>query len=97
VLKWVIKTIFISLSPFALLIINVKILSNFQKEWRTFGKKMDVWKKTKNVHFRGLSALNIQEQFLFVLSFEHVNFTINWKYFKKLYDNPNYYTSLVIF
>ncbi len=41
-LKWVIKIIFISLSHFALLIINVKILSNFQKEWCTFGKKMDI-------------------------------------------------------
>ncbi len=39
VFKLVIKTIFISSSPFALLIINVKILSNFQKEWCTFGEK----------------------------------------------------------
>jgi hypothetical protein len=35
------KTI-ISSSPFALLIINVKILSNFQEEGCTFGKKKDV-------------------------------------------------------
>jgi len=39
VFKWVMKKKFISSSPFALLIINVKILSNFQKEWCTFGKK----------------------------------------------------------
>jgi hypothetical protein len=32
-----------------------------------------------------------------VLNFEHVNFTINEKYSKKNYDNPNYYVSLVIF
>ncbi len=33
----------------------------------------------------------------FVLSFEHVNFTINGKYSKFVYDNLNYYASLVIF
>jgi hypothetical protein len=32
-----------------------------------------------------------------VSSFEHVNFVINGKYSKKIYDNPNYYASLVIF
>jgi hypothetical protein len=39
----------------------------------------------------------MQKHFLFVLSFEHVKFTIDEKYFKKNYDNPNYYASLVIF
>jgi hypothetical protein len=39
----------------------------------------------------------MQKHFLFVSSFEHVNFTINEKYSQKLYDNPNYYASLVIF
>jgi hypothetical protein len=29
--------------------------------------------------------------------FEHVNFAINGKYSKKIYENPNYYASLVIF
>jgi hypothetical protein len=32
-----------------------------------------------------------------VSSFEHVNFAINGKYFRKDYDNPNYYASLLIF
>jgi hypothetical protein len=32
-----------------------------------------------------------------VSNFEDVNFAINGKYFKKNYDNPNYYVSLVIF
>jgi hypothetical protein len=32
-----------------------------------------------------------------VSNFEDVNFAINEKYSKKLYDNPNYYASLVIF
>jgi len=35
----------INSSPFALLIINVKILSNFQKEWCTFGLKKRHLKK----------------------------------------------------
>jgi len=39
----------------------------------------------------------MQKHFLFMLSFEHVNFIINEKYSKKPYDNPNYYVSHVIF
>ncbi len=81
----------------AFLIINVKILFNFQKEWCTFGRKKGCLKKTKIVHFQGLSALNMQKHFWFVSSFEHVNFAINEKYSKKIYDNWNYYVSLVIF
>ncbi len=42
-----------------LLIINVKILFNFQKEWCTFGNKKGRLTKTKIVHFWGLSALNM--------------------------------------
>jgi hypothetical protein len=53
--------------------------------------------KNKDYHSWGLSALNMQKHFLFVSSFEDVNFAINEKYSKKLYDNPNYYVSLVIF
>ncbi len=30
-------------------------------------------------------------------SFDHVNFEINKKYFKNIYDNPNYYAFFVIF
>jgi hypothetical protein len=54
-------------------------------------------KKTRIVHFQLLNALNMQKHFLFVSSFEHINFTINEKYFKKYYDNSNYYISFVIF
>jgi hypothetical protein len=43
------------------------------------------------MHFWGLSALNMQKHFLFVSSFEHVNFAINKKYSNFFYDNPNYY------
>jgi hypothetical protein len=32
-----------------------------------------------------------------VLGFKNVNLAINEKYSQKLYDNPNYYASLVIF
>jgi hypothetical protein len=35
--------------------------------------------------------------YLFVSIFEHVNFANNRKYSKKLYENPNYYVSLMIF
>ncbi len=28
------------------------------------------------MHFRGLNALNMQKHFLFVLSFEHINFAL---------------------
>jgi hypothetical protein len=49
----------ISSNPFALKIINVKILFNFQKEWCTLGRKKGCLKKTKIVHSQGLSALNM--------------------------------------
>jgi hypothetical protein len=32
-----------------------------------------------------------------VSSFEHIKFAISEKYFLKLYDNPNYYVSVMIF
>jgi hypothetical protein len=32
-------------NPFALLIINVKIFSNFQNEWCTFGRKKKMFEK----------------------------------------------------
>jgi hypothetical protein len=72
VLKWVIKTIFISSSPFAFLIINVKIISNFQKEWCTFGRKKGCLRKTKIIHFQSLSALNMQ--FISKKCYENLNY-----------------------
>ncbi len=52
VFKWIIKISFINSSPFALLIINVKIFLNFQNEWCTFDFfKKGHLKKTKIVHF----------------------------------------------
>ncbi len=88
---------FIGSSPFAFLIMNVKILSNFQKECCTFGRKKRCLKKIRIVHFQGLNALNMQKHFLFVSNFEHVNFVINRKYSKNNYENPNYYVSFAIF
>jgi hypothetical protein len=83
VFKWIIKK-FISSSLFALLIINVKILFNFQKEWCTFSRKKGSLQKTRIVHSWGLSVLNVQKHNWFVLSFKHVKFTINEKYSKKI-------------
>ncbi len=59
VIKCVIKTIFINSSHFALLLINIKIFFNFQKEWCTFRLKKRCLKKTKIVHSQGLNVLNM--------------------------------------
>jgi hypothetical protein len=59
VLKLVIKKNFINSNPFALININVKILSNFQKEWCTFGRKKERLKKIRIVYFQNLNALNM--------------------------------------
>jgi len=72
----------ISSSLFSLIIINVKIVFNFYKEWCTFGRKKGCLKKTRTIHSQGLSAFNMQKHFLFVSSFEHVNLAIK-KYSKK--------------
>ncbi len=97
VLKWVVNFFFISSSPFALLIINGKILSNFQKEWCTFGREKNQLKKTKIVHSQSLNALSMQKHFFFVSSFKHVNLATNGKYSNFFYDNSKYYASLMIF
>ncbi len=47
-LEFVINIIFISSSSFSFLIINVKILSNFQNEWCILGRKKKHLKKNKN-------------------------------------------------
>jgi hypothetical protein len=39
----------------------------------------------------------MQKHFLFVSNFEHVNFAINGKFSKNIYDNSNYYASFMIF
>jgi hypothetical protein len=69
----------------------------FKKNGAHLVEKNDVWKKTRIVHSRSLSVLNMKNHFLFVSSFEHVNFEIDEKYSKNIYDNLNYYASLVTF
>jgi hypothetical protein len=83
-------------SPFALPIINVKILFNFQKEWCTFGKKR-TFEKNKDCPLLRFECFEHAKTCFFVSSFEHVKFAINEKYFQKIYDNPKYYASLMIF
>jgi hypothetical protein len=80
----VIKIIFINSNHFPFLIINVNILSNFQNEWCTFGRKKGRLKKIRIVQFQDLSVLNMQKKNLFMSSFENVKFAINEKYSKKL-------------
>jgi hypothetical protein len=85
VLKWVIKKNFINSSPFALIIINVKILSNFKKKWCTFGKKKKKkrLKKIRTIHFEGLNTLNMKKHFWFVSNFQMKTLQINEKYSQK--------------
>jgi len=56
------------------------------------GKK-DV-KKKKIVHSR---SLNMKKIILLMSNFDNIKFVINGKYSKKIYENLNYYVSLVIF
>ncbi len=51
VFKLNIKNKFITSNPFSLLIINVKILFNFQNEWCTFDRKKGCLKKIRILHF----------------------------------------------
>jgi len=84
VFKCVIKVIFINSSPFALLIFNVRILSNFQKEWCTFGRKKDDFSKNKDCSLLMFECFEHAILFWFVSSFEHLNFAINGKYSQKI-------------
>jgi len=56
----------------------------FRRDGTHLVEKKDIWKKTKIIHFQGLSALNMQKHFWFVSNFEHVNFAIKEKYSKKI-------------
>jgi hypothetical protein len=47
------------------------------------------------VHFQSLSDLNMQKTKKIVS--KNVKFVINEKYSKKIYDNSNYYASIMIF
>jgi hypothetical protein len=84
VLKWVIKTIFIGSTLFALLIINVKISPIFRKIGAHFVEKNDVWKKQILSTIEVWMLWTCKNIYLFMLSFEHVKFSINGKCSKKI-------------
>jgi len=71
--------------------------SIFKRNGANLVEKNYVWKKTRIVHSQFLNTLNMQKTFFIVSSFEDMKFTINEKYFKKYYDNSNYYVFLVVF
>jgi hypothetical protein len=75
----------------------LKSFSIFKRNGAHLVRKKTFEKKTRTIHFQGFNALNMQKHFVFMSSFEHVNFAINGKYSKRIYDNPNYYASYVIF
>jgi hypothetical protein len=83
VFKWVIKTIFISSSPFAFLIINVKILSNFRRNGAHLVQNKNEFDKSFDCPLLKFKCFQHAIFFLFVSNFEHVNFAINGKYFQK--------------
>jgi hypothetical protein len=60
--------------------------------------KKKTFEKNKDYPFSKFECFEHAKTFLnFVSSFEHINFAINEKYSKKIYDNPNYYVSFFIF
>ncbi len=63
VLELVIRKNFMNSIPFAFLIINVKILSNFQKAWCTFGIKKRSLKTIRIFYSQCLNVLNMQKYF----------------------------------
>jgi hypothetical protein len=65
VLKWVIKKKSLVQVFFPFLIINVKIISNFQKDWCTFGRKKDIL-KNKDSPFSGFECF---EHAIFIFIF----------------------------
>ncbi len=50
-----------------------------------------MFEKTKDYPFSRFECFEHAKKNWFVSKFEHVNFSINEKYFKNNYDNPNYY------
>jgi hypothetical protein len=55
------------------------------------------FKKKKDYRLSKFECFEHVIYFLFVSSFEHVNFAINEKYSKFFHDNKKYYVSLVTF
>jgi hypothetical protein len=60
------------------------------------GKK--TFEKNKDCPFSKFECFeHVKKKLSFVSSFEHINFAINEKHSKNIYDNPNYYVSFFIF
>ncbi len=79
-----------------LIIINVKILFNFEKEWCTFDKEKNVWKKNHCLNcFEHAKGLLKHHQF--ASSFEQWNFISIGTLKGKAIENQIYYDPLVIF
>ncbi len=77
--KCVIKMDFTNFNPFSLLIINIRILSNLEKEWWTFDKEN---RHLKIVHPWILSASSFLKHHQFSSNFEYGNFASNGTYFQ---------------
>jgi len=56
-----------------------------------------MFEKNKDCSLLRFECFEHAKHFLYASNFEQIKFTINGKYSKKNYDNPNYYTSFVIF
>ncbi len=83
VFKWVIETIFISSTP---LIINVKIFSNFQKEWCTFGRKF-FFEKNKHYPLSRFECFEHVKTFFIFVKLWACKFAINGKCLKKTWKS----------
>ncbi len=81
----------IQFKSFCRLIINVKILSNFQKEWCTFGRK------ERDYPLLRFECFEYAKTFLICVEFWACKLWNQWKIVQKNYDNPNYYVSFVVF
>jgi len=57
------KKKFIISNPFALLIINVKIMSNLKKEWCTFGKENGCLNKKNDCSFLRFECFEHEKTF----------------------------------
>ncbi len=69
----------------------------FKKNGAHLVERKDLLKKNKDYPFLKFECFEHAKKNWFVSSFDHVNFAINGKCSRRIYDNPNYYVSLVIF
>jgi hypothetical protein len=84
-------------SVFAFIIINVKTLFNFEKEWCTFDKEKRYFKKIPSYDSCLEHAKGLLKHHQFTTSFDQWNFINNGTLKWKKNENPIYYAPLVIF